>query len=171
MERIEAMKGLILGVFCCAVVAGAADVELRVVRKGKDVVMPTSTALTTNVIALIQSCTVHASTYQSGSEAERPDVWTKVLASDSFIHIRFGKSATVKFEAPSNHGREDYVVDEILVGLPEATWARPFLVRTGRNVHAFGKYDARALKRVAFEPALELSAVRPYSDLAKFEEK
>jgi hypothetical protein len=162
------MKCLILAWFCCAAVAGAADVQLRVVRKGKDVALPRETALATNVIALIQSCTVHTSTYQSARESDRPEVWAGVLGSDSFIHIRFVKPATVKFEAPGNHGREDYVVDEILVGLPEGSWARPFLVRTGRNVHAFGKYDARALNRVAFEPALELSPVAPYSDLVKF---
>ena len=159
------MKWLILAVFCGVTVAGASDVQLRVVRKGKEVAMPKDTALTTNVVALIQSCTVHTSTYQSSA---LPDVWMKVMNSDSFIQIKFAKPATLKFEAPSNHGREDYAVDEILVGLPADTWPRPFLVRSGRNVHAFGKYDARALKRVAFEPALELSSVSPYSDLAKF---
>jgi hypothetical protein len=159
------MTRLILALFCCVGVAGASDVQLRAVRKGKEVAMTKDTGLTTNVVALIQSCTVHTSTYQS---SDLPDVWMKVISSDSFIQIKFAKPATLKFEAPSNQGREDYAVDEILVGLPEGTWARPFLVRSGGNVHAFGKYDARALKRVAFEPALELSSVAPYSDLAKF---
>src|SRR5688572_2499563 len=142
------MKGSLLSLFCCLAVAGAPDVELRVVRKGKDVAMPKDTGLTTNVVALIQSCTVHTRTHQSAGESERPEVWTKVLGSDSFIHIRFPEPAKLKFEAPSNQSREDYAVDEILVGLPEGKWAQPLLVRTGRNVHGFGKYDARALKRV-----------------------
>jgi hypothetical protein len=162
------MRKVILGLLCCAAVAGASDVELRVVRKGKNVTMPKNTTLTSNVIALIQSCTVHASTHQSAGESERPEVWTNVLGSESFIHIRFPEAAMLKFEAPGNHGREDYRVDEILVGLPEGKWAHPLLVRTGRNVHGFGKYDPRALKRVVFEPALKLSAVAPYKDLAKF---
>jgi hypothetical protein len=171
MERIYIMKGLICGFLCCVAVAGASDVQLRVVRKGKDIALAQDTALTTNVIALIESCTVHTSTYQSGRESERPEIWAKTLGSDSFIQVRFAKPARLRFEAPSNHGREDYSVDEILVGLPEGKWAQPFLVRTGRNVHTFGKYDARVLKRVVFEPALELSSVRPYSDLAKFEDQ
>jgi len=165
------MKRLIFALLCCAAVAGASDAQLRVVRKARDVAMVKNTPLTTNVIALIESCTVHTSTCQSGRESERPQIWAKTLDSDSFIHIKFANPVTLKFEAPRNHGREAYSVDEILVGLTEGKWAQPFLVRTGRNVHAFGKYDARALKRVAFDPALQLSSVRPYSDLPKFEDK
>jgi hypothetical protein len=163
------MKGLIVALLCCAAVAGAS--ELRVVRNGKDVTIGKDTALTTNVIALIESCTVHTSTYQSGRKSQRPDIWAKTLRSDSFIHISFAKPATLRFETPSNHGRQDYSVDEILVGLPEGRWAQPFLVRTARNVHSFGKYDPRALKRVVFEPALELSSVHPYSNLAKLDDQ
>jgi hypothetical protein len=159
-------------VFLCSVAAAeASDGQLRVVRKGKDVVMPSVTPLTTNVIALIQSCTYHASTDQSSDEAGRPAIWAQALASDSLIHIKFAEPCKLSLAAPSNHGREDYLVDEILVGLPEGRRSGPFLVRTGRNVHAFGKYDPLALKRVAFEPALELSSVRPYSDLAQLDEK
>ena len=98
------------------------------------------TALTTNVIALIQSCSYHASTHQSRHESGRPGIWAQLLGSNSMIHIKFSEPRKLSFEAPSNHGREDYFVDEILVGLPEGRWAGPLLARTGRNVHPFGKY-------------------------------
>jgi len=165
------MRAFIFAFLCCAAVAEASDGQLRVVRKGKEVMMPSVTALTTNVIALIQSCSYHASTYQSRHEPGRPAIWEQLLGSNSLIHIKFAQPCKLSFEAPGNHGREDYFVDEILVGLPEGRWAGPLLVRTGRNVHAFGKYDPLALKRVAFEPALGLSSVRPYSDLAKFDDE
>jgi len=165
------MRAFAFVFLCCVAVAEASDVQLRVVRKGKEVAMPRGTALITNVVALVRSCSYHASTNQSSHESGRPAIWTQLLASNSLIHIKFAEPRKLSFEAPSNHGREDYFVDEILVGLPEGRWAGPLLVRTGRNVHAFGKYDPLALKRVAFEPALELSSVRPYSDLAKFDEK
>ena len=165
------MRAFIFVFLCCLAVAEATEGQLRVVRKGKDVAMPGVTALTTNVIALIQSCSYHASTYQSSHESGRPAIWAQLLGSNSLIHIQFAEPRKLSFEAASNHGREDYLVDEILVGLPEGRWAGPLLVRTGRNVHAFGKYDPLALKRVAFEPALELSSVRPYSDLARFDDR
>jgi len=133
--------------------------------------MPGGTALITNVIALVQSCSYHASTYQSTLESDGPAIWTQLLSSNSLIHIKFAEPRKLSFEAPSNHGREDYFVDEMLVGLPEGKWAGPLLVRTGRKVHAFGKYDPLTLRRVAFEPALDLSSVPPYSDLAKFDDK
>src|SRR5687767_8892117 len=143
------MRAFIFVFFCCVAIAEASDGQLRVVRKGKEVAMPSVTALTTNVIALIQSCSYHASTYQSNHESSRPAMWARLLGSDSLIHIRFAEPCKLSLEAPSNRGREDYIVDEILVGLPEGRWAGPLLVRTGRNVHAFGKFDPLALKRVA----------------------
>jgi hypothetical protein len=96
-----------------------------------------------------------------------PKIWTQTLKFDSLIHIKFAEPAKLTLKAVSNHGRQDYLVREILVGLREGKWAGPLLIRSDANVQAFGKYDPLALKRVAFEPALKLSAVPPYADLAK----
>jgi hypothetical protein len=167
--NIHCMKTLLCVFLFCAALAQAADVQLRVVRKGKDVPMPAGTPLITNVIALIQSCTVHSNTWQS-TRPSTPEIWTHLLTSNSFVHIKFALPSILTFEATSNHGREEYLVHEILLGLPEGKWAGPLLIRTDNTVHSFGKYDPRVLKRVTFEPALDLSSVRPYSDLANLEE-
>ena len=160
------MKALLLVFLCCAVVAEASSAELRVFRKGEAVALPTNSVLASNVLALLASCTVHSAVYQAGAD-ELPEIWKQTLESGSVIHMKFAKPATLALEAASNHGRQDYVVYEILVGLPEGRWAGPLRVRTGANVHSFGKYDPGALRRVAFEPALKLSSVSPYSGLAK----
>jgi hypothetical protein len=62
--------------------------------------------------------------------------------------------------------REEKSIDQILVPLPENDWPAHIFAKCGTNVFSLTKYDPVALKKVAFEQALQLSSVQPYASLA-----
>ena len=62
--------------------------------------------------------------------------------------------------------REEKLIDQILVPLPQNDWPAHIFAKSGTNVFSLTKYDPVALKKVAFEPALRLSSVQPYASLA-----
>ena len=63
--------------------------------------------------------------------------------------------------------REDKSIDQILVPLPESALPAHIYAKSGTNVLSFTKYSPEALGKVAFEPAVKLSAVKPYASLAE----
>lgn len=159
------MKLLATILLCSIGIAAAADVQLRIVRHNKAVAEPPSVAFTTNIIALLQSCSVHSTAYAVGAES-----WQEMLRSDSFVHLAFAMSTKVRVMGPNNQVRKERSIEEILVPLPEGKWPACIFAKSGTNVLSFTKYEPVALKRVVFEPALQLSSVRPYDYLAKIKE-
>jgi len=60
-------------------------------------------------------------------------------------------------------------IDQIMMPLPVGgAGPRHIFAKSGTNLLSFCKWDPFALKMVAFEPALLLSAVYPYSAYAQF---
>jgi hypothetical protein len=139
--------------------AGAADVQVRVVRNGKDVSIPDTAAFTTNVIELLRSCSVNHTPEKN---------WNDVVRSDSFIQIRFTNPPVVKVWWGGIE-RQGQTIDEIRIWLSEGKWPT-VQARSDTATMGCGKYDPIALKRVVSEPALDLASVRPYDSLMALKE-
>jgi len=144
------------------------DEKIRLVRHGKDVAARPNAAFSTNVIELIQSCSVHSTEY-----AVSTNKWQELLQSDSFVHLTFASSRklTVMIQTGAPRYRDEKLIDEILVPLPERAWPDHIFAKSSTNVLSFTKYDPIALRRVAFEPVLHLSSVAPYASLADLPDK
>lgn len=154
--------------FLCLFVAGVVGCSqpenFRIVRRGQEVKATPSSAFTGNVIKLLESCSVHSTSY-----AVKTNTWDDLLRSDSFVYIKFDKAQLLNVMMQTGDGsrfRQKSPIDEILVPLPEGNLPGHIYARAGTNVFAFTKYDPVALKKVAFERILQLSSVKPYSDLA-----
>jgi hypothetical protein len=158
--RASLVKLLTMMLLCSVSIAGAADVQVRAVRNKKDIAAPASAAFVTNIIELLRRSSVDSTAY-----AVKAETWQETLRSDSFVHVTFSLSRKL------NVGREERTIDEILVPLPEGKWPAHIFAKSGTNVLAFTKYDARDLKRVALEPALELSLVPPYNSMTRFPDR
>jgi hypothetical protein len=62
------MKTLAMAFLCSIVLAAAANAQVRLVRHGKDVTERPSAVFTTNVILLLQSCSVNSTSYAVKAE-------------------------------------------------------------------------------------------------------
>src|SRR5262249_26215932 len=118
----------------------------------------------------------------------KEESWQEILHSDSFVHLTFGAPrklvVTTYTHDPavtnieqwkiqlSKGATEAKSIDQILVPLPVGGGGPLHMfARIGTMVWPFCKWDPFALKMVAFEPALHLSSVRPYSSYAHFENR
>jgi len=154
------MKLPIAILVACISVAWAGDVPLRVVRHNKEVAVSDAGSFTTNVLALLRSCSVN----------HNPIIgWNEIVRSDSFIHIRFTNPPVVKVWWGGSSERHERPIDEIRIWLPEGRWPA-IQARSGEQMRSCGKYDPLALKRVVSDPALGLSSVRPYDSIIKLNE-
>jgi len=163
----SARSKLFITILLCSIgVAAAAEVKVRVVRHKNDVPAPPGAALVTNIITLLHWCSVDSTAYTVKAET-----WQEIMRSDSFVHVTFSAPCKISVESSNNHGRAERLIDEILVPLPEGKWPAHLFAKSGANVPSYTKYDPRDLKSVALEPALQLSSVTPYSDLAKFPDR
>jgi hypothetical protein len=160
------MKLFIIILLCSVSIASAAEVQVQVVRHNRDVAAPTNATFLTNVIALLRRCSVESTVY-----AVKAGTWSEMLHSDSFVHVTFSTARKLRLMASDNQGWAVRAIDEILVPLPEGKWPAHIFARSGTNVFGYTKYDMRDLKSVALEPALQLSSVSPYSEMAKFPER
>ena len=160
------MKLFIIILLCCVGSAGAADVQVQIIRYKKDIAAPTNATFVTNIIALLRWCSIDSTAY-----AVKPETWAEKLRSDSFVHITFSTSRMLRVMGADQQGLMDRAIDEILVPLPEDKWPTHIFAKSGSNVLAYTKFDARDLKAVALEPALELSSVSPYSGLTKLPDR
>jgi hypothetical protein len=160
------MKLFVIISLCCVGSAGAADVQLRIVRRTKDIAAPTNATFLTNIVALLRRCSVDSTDY-----AVKPQTWSEKLRSDSFVHVTFPTPRKLRLMASNNQGWADRAIDEILVPLPEDKWPAHIFARSGSNVLAYTKYDPFDLKSVVMEPALKLSLVSPYSGLARLPDR
>jgi hypothetical protein len=170
-DTYRVMKIIIALLFCNFVVAANADDQIRLVRNGTNVTEQPSAALTTNIVKLLQSCS-----YNSTAYAGKAENWRDIEHFDSFVHLTFGAPqrlvVTIYTNDPAQLSRGTTAVksiDELLVPLPVGgAGPRHIFARSGTNILSFCKWDPFALKMVAFEPALHLSSVYPYSAYAQF---
>jgi hypothetical protein len=165
MKRLVMAAGLLIAM----TVGGNAEedsVRIHMVRHGTNVTERPSASLSTNVIRLLESCSVSSAAY-----AVKAETWPDLLRSGSFIHLTF--AAPRKLEVMLTAGldaarqRQGQSIDEILVPLPEGHMPGHLFAKSGTKVLSFTKYDPSALTAVTSEPTLGLSSVEPYSKLAR----
>jgi len=129
------------------------DNSIRPVRHGKDVIERPSAIFITNVIELLQSCSVYSTPH-----AVKAETWREILQSDSFASVTFAgpkKLGVMLVTGTGPRFREEKSIDLILGRLPEGAWPEHIFAKSSTNVLSFTKYDPVALKRVAFEPVLQ----------------
>jgi len=143
-------------------IATAADVRVQIVRGGTNVMAPPEAVFTTNILRLLQTCTIDSTAY-----AVKPDTWKQKLNSDCLIHLIWTAPTRIRLMDSSNQRWEDREVDEILVPLPIGKWPAHLFAKSGSNVLSFTRWPPNALARVVSEPVLELSSVAPYAALIK----
>ena len=162
------MKTFITILSCSIVLTTKADDQIQIVRHGTNVTERPSAALATNVINYLQSCSINSTAY-----AVKANTWQNLEHSDSFVLLRFAapRKLTVMLIPGNEFPRywEETFIDQILVPLPETNLPLHVFAKSGTNVLSFTKMQPFILKQIAFEPALHLSSVDPYSDLASCE--
>src|SRR5436190_20952506 len=107
------MKLFIIILLCWVGSAGAADVQVLVVRHKKDIAAPTNATFVTNIIALLRHCSIDSTAY-----AAKPETWPEKLRSDSFVHLTFSPPRLLRVIGSDQQGCTDRTIDEILVPLP-----------------------------------------------------
>src|SRR5262245_7621542 len=117
--RWTAMRALaiVIAFACAAASASAADIELRAVRHGRDVVVSDGDRLVANLIALADSCSVNSTAW-----AVSGDPWTRIEASDSFVRVVFSKPRRIRLMNRTQQGREQQSIRALLLPLPEGRW-------------------------------------------------
>jgi hypothetical protein len=143
-------------------IATAADVRVQIVRHGTNVMAPPEAVFTTNILRLLQTCSIDSTAY-----AVKTNTWKQRLNSDCLIHLIWTAPTRIRLMDSSNHRLEEREVDEILVPLPIGKWPDHFFAKSGSNVLSFTKWPPNALARVVSEPMLQLSSVSPYASLIK----
>jgi len=151
---------------CSSAAVCAADIELRAVRHGRDVVVTDSWRLAGKLVALVEACAVN-----STAQAASSDAWALIAASDSFVHVVFSEPRRARVASERGAPRVQRPIREILLPLPEGRWPAHVFVRSGNEVLSFTKYDPAALREVALEKQLELETVEPYKFLVDLRKK
>jgi len=158
-------RGLSAIAFIAVLVCGtgpvpAADLELRAVRQGRDIVVTHGDRLAAKLVALVESCSVNSTAHAVSSET-----WARIAASDSFVHVAFSEPRNARLMSGDNRTREQRPIRAILLPLPEGRWPTHILVKSGEDTLSFTKDDPLVLREVIMEQELELLTVEPYKFL------
>jgi hypothetical protein len=156
----------IVALACGNAAVCAADIELRAVRHGRNVVVTDSWRLAGKLVSLVEACSVDSTAYAVSS-----DTWVQVAASDSFVHVVFSEPRGARVASDGSGLRGQRAIREILLPLPEGKWPAHVFVRSGKDVLSFSKYDPVALREVVLEKQLELLTVEPYRFLVDLRKK
>src|ERR1035441_6643126 len=84
-------------------------VVVPIVRHGTNLTERPSAAIATNVIKLLQSCSVCSTAY-----AVKAETWRDFEHSDSFVHVRFSAPRKLSVEVSDNQGLAERAIEEIL---------------------------------------------------------
>ena len=147
----------------------AEPAHVQIVRGGKEVRQSPKSNFVPNVIALIESCSVHSTAY-----AVTNSTWTNLLQSPSFVRVTFTPARKLNVMMTPGVGARERVVteiDQVLIPLPENNWPAHMYGRIGDQIYSFTKYNPIALKHLVLEPALALSSTKPYSGLINLPER
>lgn len=144
----------------------AADIEIRAVRQNRDVMVSNSGRLAAKLIALVESCSVNSTAYAVSS-----DTWAGIAASDSFVHVAFSQPRRLRLIDNNNQIREQQMIREILLPLPEGRWPLHIFVRSEKDTLSFTKDDPLVFRDVVLERDLQLLKVQPYKFLLDMPKK
>ena len=159
------MRTFITVLLFTTVFLAQSDDNIRIVRHGTNVTERPSSALATNIINYLQSCSINSTAY-----AIKAKTWQDLEHSDSYVLLTFAppRKLVVMLLPHDDFPRywEEKSIDQILVPLPEARLLSHVLAKSGTNVFSFTKMDPYPLKLIAQEPAVQLSSTQPYASLA-----
>jgi hypothetical protein len=144
----------------CATWAQPSRVEVTVVREHFKIAVPAGGRLSEKLVQLLESCLVNSTAY---SEPEA--FWRRVIASPSFLHVRFASPRELRVMSAGDQAYESRSVREILLPLPRRNWPDHVLIKVEADTLAFTKYAPEILKALVSEPALGLSTTPPYDSL------
>ena len=165
--RASALILSIIAAFNCGVaLVSAADVAVRAVRHNRDVVVSNRERLAEKLVALVESCSVNSTAYGVSDET-----WAKIAASDSFVRVVFSEPRRARLMSGDNQIREQRMIREILLPLPEGRWPAHIFVRSGKDTLSFTKDDPRVLRELILERELQLLTVEPYKFLVDLPNK
>lgn len=163
MTRLFAVLSL-----CAAVHTATCGDATRIARHGMILPDQPGPMLVTNVIRFLAT-----SSYQSTAYTVESNTWQELLESDSYVHVKldpprkmmlFGQPpADIQKVAP----REEVVIDEIIVPLPEDYGPRHIYARTGTNVVSHTKFSPFVFKQLISEPALQLRDSKVYREYSR----
>jgi len=140
--------------------ASAADLEVRVVRDKQDLVTTHPERVAAKLIAIAESCSVNSTAYAVSGNA-----WTRILASDSFVHVVFSNPRRIWLKDRNAQGREERMIREILFPLPMDSDPRHIYLKSGKEIVSATKYDPHALGELVLEDDLRLRGLARYDFL------
>ena len=155
-----------------AVFAASYGDETRIVRGGRTVTESPGPTLVTNVIRFLAS-----SSYQSTAYAVKSNTWQDLLKSDSYVHVKLDPPLRMNLSKlpPSDltqvRGREEVVINEIIVPLLEAHEPQHIYARTGTNIVSHTKFNPILFKRLIQEPAVKLRDSKVYREYSRLPER
>src|SRR5687767_9784834 len=129
-----------LAILCLTLIAENSADEIRIVRNGKAQPDRPGPTLVTNVIRFLASSSIQSTTY-----AVKTNTWNELLASNSYVHVKLNPPQKIKLPGPvfdlnKLHVREDVLISEILVPLPEEHGPDHIYARTGTNTVSHCKF-------------------------------
>lgn len=142
--------------------------EVRIVREGMELPDRPGPQLVTNVIRFLAS-----SSYQSTAYAVKSNTWEKILESDSYVHVKLkpGRRMSLFEIAPEDlklpRKREEVVISEIIVPLPEEHGPPHIYARSGTNVVSHTKFHPGVFKELIQEPVLKLHGTKVYKEYSR----
>ena len=153
---------------CVTVLAASYGDEARIVRGGKTLAEPAGPTLVTNVIRFLAS-----SSYQSTAYAVKSNTWQGLLKSNSYVHVKLDPPRRMSLwglppeDNTKRAGREDVVINEIIVPLLEEHEPPHIYARAGTNTVSHTKFSPIAFKRLIQEPALKLRETKVYREYSR----
>jgi hypothetical protein len=145
--------------------------ETRIVRGGRTLTEAPGPTLVTNVIRFLES-----SSYQSTAYAVKSNTWQDLLKSNSYVHVKLDPPRSMKLwglppsDLTKRAGREEVLIHEIIVPLPEEHEPPHIYARAGTNIVAHTKFNPIAYKRLIQEPALKLRDTKVYREYSRLPE-
>jgi hypothetical protein len=156
---------------CVAVLTASYGDEARIVRGGKTLAEPAGPTLVTNVIRFLAS-----SSYQSTAYAVSSNTWQDLLKSNSFVHVKLDPPRRMNLwglppaDRTKRAGREEVMINEIVVPLLEEHEPPHIYARAGTNIVSHTKFQPIAFKRLIQEPALKLRDSKVYREYSRLPE-
>ena len=155
--RTLAMFFTAAGLICGFTSASAADLEVRVVRDKQDLFITHPERVATKLIAIAESCSVNSTAYAVSGNA-----WTRILASDSFVHVVFSNPRRIWLNDRNTQGREERMIQEVLFPLPMDGDPPHIYLKAGKEIVSATKYDPYALRELVLEDDLRLRGLPRY---------
>lgn len=117
--------------------------------------------LVLGVEALLASSSVNASPTSTASKD-----WKK-LAQDSYILLDYYQRRHIDLLTSNNRNKKNFSVDQILLPLPTDALPGFILIREGKDIHSFSKYNPNLLCQIARNEITMLKGLAPYRELCR----